>query len=312
MGVRSLTHDGRGRIRLVWRLLLFLLVVEAVVAAVGWAIPGHSVWSASAALLVGALGGGVLLLRLEGRAPGALGFHLAPSVPGEVGKGGVLGLGLAAVVVAGITLAGGVRWAGEAGSPGGWLEGAMAAGALLALAAAAEEALLRGYPLQALAEGMGPGWALVATSAGFGALHLGNPGATPLGAVNTAAAGLLLGALVLRTGSLWWATGAHLGWNWGVAYLADLPVSGIEVADAPWVSATPVGPGWLGGGAFGPEGSVVATLGFLAAAAACWWGPWLSLEGAAAARRLPPAGLESERNGSASPGRRGPEEERRT
>jgi hypothetical protein len=300
--VRVLTHDGRGRIRLVWRLLLFLMVAEAVVVGVGWAIPGRGLWGASTALLAGALAAGFLLLRLEGRTPGALGFHLAPSAPGEVGKAFVLGLGLAALVVAGITLAGGVRWAGEAGSLGGWLEGAMRAAAFLALAAAAEEALLRGYPLQALAEGMGPGWALVATAAGFGALHLGNPGASPLGAANTAAAGLFLGAVVLRTGSLWWATGAHLGWNWGVAYMADLPVSGIEVADAPWVSATPVGPGWLGGGAFGPEGSVVATLGFLAAAAACWWGPWLSREGAAAARRLPAAGLESERNLAASPG----------
>jgi uncharacterized protein len=310
--VRTLTHDRRGRIRLVWRLLLFLLVVEAVVAVVGWALPGRGLWGASTALLAGALGAGFLLLRLEGRAPGALGFHLAPSVPGEVGKGGALGLGLAVLVVAGITLAGGVRWAREAGSLGGWLEGAVRAGAFLALAAAAEEALLRGYPLQALAEGMGAGWALVATSAAFGALHLGNPGATPLGAANTAAAGLFLGAVVLRTGSLWWAAGAHLGWNWGVGWLADLPVSGIEVADAPGVAAIPVGPDWLGGGAFGPEGSVVATLGFLAAAAACWWGPWLSLESAAAARRLPAAGLGSERNAAASPGRHEPEEERGT
>ncbi len=307
--MRSLTHDGRGRIRLVWRLLLFLLVVEAVVVVVGWVVPGRSLWSASTALLAGSLGAGLLLLRLEGRRAGSLGFHLAGSVPGEVGKGGGLGLGLAVLVVAGITLAGGVRWAREAGSAWGWVEGAVRAGVLLAIAAAAEEALLRGYPLQALAEGMGPGWALAATSAGFGALHLGNPGAGAMGAVNTAAAGLFLGAVVLRTGSLWWATGAHLGWNWGVAYLADLPLSGIEVADAPGVAATVVGPGWLGGGAFGPEASVVATVGFLAAAAACWWGPWLSLESAAAARRRPAVGLESERNVAASSGRRGPGEE---
>ncbi len=312
MAVRSLTHDRHGRIRLVWRLLLFLLVVGVVAVVVGWAIPGRSLWSASTALLVGALGAGFLLLRLEGRRAGALGFHLASSVPGEVGKGGGLGLGVAVLVVVGITMAGGVRWAREAGSAWGWMEGAVRSGAFLALAAGAEEALLRGYPLQALAEGVGPGWALVATSAGFGLLHLGNPGASPLGAVNTVAAGLFLGAVVLRTGSLWWATGAHLGWNWGVAYLADLPVSGAEVADAPGVMATVVGPDWLGGGAFGPEGSVVCTVGFLAAAAACWWGPWLSLEGAAAARRLPPAGLESERNVAAASGRRGLGEERGT
>lgn len=278
MDVRGLTHDRYGRIRLPWRLLLYLVVVEGVREVVVWAIPGPGLQGAFAALLAGALVAGLLLLRLEGRAPGALGFHLAPSVPAEVAKGGALGLALAGMVVAGIALAGGVGWTREAGSVGGWVEGALRTGAFLALAAAAEEALLRGYPLRALTEEMGPGWALAATSAAFGALHLGNPGASALGAANTAAAGLLLGAVVLRTGSLWWATGAHLGWNWGVAYLADLPLSGVEVADAPGMEAVPEGPVWLGGGAFGPEGSVVATLGFTAAAAACWWGPWLAAE----------------------------------
>ncbi len=270
--MRALTHDRRGRVRLIWRLLLFLVVAASVTWVVDWGLPGRGLGGGFAALLVGAVAAGLLLLRWEGKDPGTLGFRLAASAPGELGKGGALGLGLAVAVVATVTLAGGVAWAWGPGSAGGWLEGATRAGVFLALAAAAEEALLRGYPLQALAEEVGPGWALAATSAGFGALHLGNPGAEALGAVNTAAAGLFLGALVLRTGSLWWATGAHAGWNWGLAYLADLPVSGVEVADAPWVEATPVGPGWLGGGAFGPEGSVVATAAFLAAAAACWWG----------------------------------------
>lgn len=281
----SLTHDGEGRIRLLWRILLFLGTTLAVMTVAGLVLPLEGITGASAATLLGALVAGWILLGMEGRGPGALGFHLAPSVPREALVGFGLGLAVAVVVAAGLALLGGARWSGEEGTLGGWVAGAVAAAAFLALPAAAEEALLRGYPLQALAERWGGGWALVATSALFGALHATNPGASAMAVTNTAAAGLFLGAVVLRTGSLWWGTGAHLGWNWGLGYLADLPVSGLEVADAPWVRGGAEGPAWLGGGAFGPEGSVVATAAFLAAAGLCWWGPWLRREGAADERR---------------------------
>lgn len=281
----SLARDGEGRIRLVWRILLFLGLALAVMTVAGAVLPLEGITGASAATLVGALVAGWALLRLEGRGPGALGFHLAPSVPREVVLGLGLGVALAVAVVAVLAATGGARWGSEPGSWAGWLRGGAGAAAFLALPAAAEEALLRGYPLQALSRRWGAGTGLVVTSVLFGAMHAANPGASALGVANTGAAGLFLGAVYLRTGSLWWATGAHLGWNWGLGYLADLPVSGLEVADAPWVAGRVAGPAWLGGGDFGPEGSVVALVGFAAAAALCWWGPWLKVEKAAAERR---------------------------
>lgn len=289
------TREGGGRLRLGWRLLAFLGVATAVTGIAAALLP-RGIWWGAGATLAGALAGGWTALALEGRGPGALGFHLAPSVPREVGQGFALGAALAMAVVALLLAAGGVRWGTEAGAAGAWVTGAMRTLALLAVAAAAEEAFLRGYLLRALAEGWGAGGALVATSLAFGALHLGNPGATLLGGAGTAAAGLFLGAVVLRTGSLWWGTGAHLGWNWGVAYLADLPVSGMEVADAPWVAPAPAGPAWLGGGAFGPEASVVAVAGFLGAAAWCWWGGRLRPEPAAEAHWKRATGSEDRRD----------------
>ena len=287
------------------RLLLYVAVALAVTWGVGGALPVSGITGNAAALLVGSLAAGWSLLRLEGRGPGALGFHLAPSAPREGLAGGAVGVGLALLVVAAVGGLGGVAWSPEGGSVSGWLVGAGSAAAFLALPAAAEEALVRGYPLQLLTARLGAGWGMVLTAMVFGALHGANPGATVLGAVNTGAAGLFLGAIYLRTGSLWWATGAHLGWNWGLGYLADLPVSGVDVADAPWVGATPAGPWWLGGGDFGPEGSVVATAAFLAAAAACWWGPWLRVEPAARIRR-PLAVLE--RDEKRAPARSGPDQ----
>lgn len=277
-------RTAEGRIRLAWRILYFLGVAMALTALVGLLLPAGLVGGA-AATLVGAVGAGVLALRLDDRPPGALGFYLAPSVPGEVVRGLVLGVALGGLVVSAVAAAGGAGWRHDAGSAGAWVVGGVGAMALFALPAAAEEALLRGYLLQALAESWGAGWALGLTSVAFGALHLPNPGITLLGAVNTAAAGLFLGAVYLRTGSLWWATGAHLGWNWTLGFLADLRVSGLDVVDAPLVQGMSTGAAWLGGGAFGPEGSVLATVGFVAGAALCWWGPWLTPTGAARNRR---------------------------
>jgi membrane protease YdiL (CAAX protease family) len=234
-------------------------------------VPRELPWSALPTLL-GALLAGWGLLSLEGRPAASLGFRLdRGAVRGVVvGLGlGVL-LGLLAVVL--IAAAGAVRWSAEGGDLGEWLLAGMATLWMLALPAAAEEAMLRGYPLQALAEVWGAGWALVVTSIVFALLHLPNPSVDWVGLVNIAGAGLFLGALFLRTRSLWWASGAHLGWNWSHAFLADLSVSGLELVDAPLVEPVLSGPAWLSGGGFGPEGSLLATVVVFAAAAWTWRG----------------------------------------
>jgi hypothetical protein len=126
-----------------------------------------------------------------------------------------------------------------------------------------------------LAEAWGGAWAVVATACVFGLLHLFNPGTSWLSTLNVVAAGLLLGVVFVRTSSLWWTTGVHLGWNWSHGYVADVAVSGLDLVDAPMYEGVTSGPDWLGGGTFGPEGSVVTTVVLLGSSAACWWGPWL-------------------------------------
>jgi membrane protease YdiL (CAAX protease family) len=267
---------AEGRIRLGWRLALFIVVAAFVALGAGYFLPPSTgLVGGAAVLLIGAVVAGWILLALDGRTPGALGFHLSREAPLESGLGLLLGIGLGLAVVALMALVGVVRWAPEPGGVVAWLSGALGALAFLALPAAAEEALLRGYPLQALAEAWGGMWAVVLTASVFGLLHLPNPGAGLLTTVNVVAAGLLLGAVYLRTSSLWWASGVHLGWNWAHGYAADVPVSGLEVVNAPGYEGVLSGPAWLGGGVFGPEGSILSTIVLLTATAACWWGPWL-------------------------------------
>ncbi len=258
-----------GRLRLGWRLALFVVVTVSVAGVIGLALPATLI-SGSLALLVGSLTAGVLLLATDGRDPGALGFYLGRAAVTESLWGVVLGTVVALGVVLTLYVAGGLRWSAQEGTLIQWVTTGLGALAFLALPAAAEEALLRGYPLQALAERWGPLAALAITALVFAALHRGNPGVTWIGTLNVAVAGIFLGVVYLRTGSLWWATGAHLGWNWANGFLADVPVSGLELMDAPFYEGVMQGPAWLGGGSFGPEGSVVSTALLGAITVWCW------------------------------------------
>lgn len=130
------------------------------------------------------------------------------------------------------------------------------------LAAAAEEAAFRGYPLQTLLRSL-PAWAaVVPSSLLFASIHLLNPNVVRgFTFVNTVLAGIWLAVAYLRTRSLWFALGLHWSWNWTMGALLGLPVSGItQVAPAPLLRAADLGPAWLTGGHYGLEGGLACTL----------------------------------------------------
>jgi membrane protease YdiL (CAAX protease family) len=265
----TIMREPGGRLRLGWRLSFFVVLAATLAIAVAFVLP-QGMLTTSFAILVGAGVAGALLLALDDRPAEALGFHVGRSALSESGLGLLLGIVVAAVVVGLMAAFGVLGWAADEGGAGAWMTGAASALLFLAVPAAAEEALLRGYPIQAIAEVHGPTAALLVTSAVFGALHLTNPNVTWIGTLNVTVAGAFLGVVYLKTLSLWWATGAHLGWNWTHGYLADVPVSGLELMDAPLYEGTVSGPEWLGGGAFGPEGSLVATAVLFVVTLLCW------------------------------------------
>lgn len=258
------------------RIFLFLSLTALGTVAASFLVPTELPYGA-APLLVGSLLGGWVMLRLDGRGPGALGFYLAPSVWKEA----LFGLGLGVMVAGAVTVAmvayGALRWSPESGGALEYLREGGASLWLFTIPAAGEEAFMRGYLFQALAEAWGGPWALWITSFLFGILHLGNPNTSWIGLANIVVAGLFLGVVYLKTASLWWATGAHLGWNWAHGFLSDLPVSGLELVDTPLMEPLTRGPEWLSGGSFGPEGSVLTTLTLLVATVVIWETSWLRL-----------------------------------
>lgn len=153
---------------------------------------------------------------------------------------------------------GGGAWGSDAGSWRGYLMHGVATLLLLAPAAIAEELTFRGAPLILFASALGRGPATIVMAVLFALAHAANPNVTLTGLVNIGLAGVVLAMAVFSSGGLAAATGLHLGWNAGLAWL-DAPVSGIAPA-TPLIDFLPGTPAWWTGGAFGPEGGLAATV----------------------------------------------------
>ncbi len=120
-----------------------------------------------------------------------------------------------------------------------------------------EEIMFRGVLFRIVEEGAGTWAALVVSALFFGAVHIGNPGATVWSSAAIAIeAGLLFGLIYHLTRSLPLCMGLHASWNFMQGTVYGIPVSG-TTADG-WLVSQRSGPDWLSGGFFGAEASVVA------------------------------------------------------
>src|SRR5581483_1230200 len=112
--------------------------------------------------------------------------------------------------------------------------------AIFVFAAAAEEILFRGYPLQTLTRANLAWLGILLTSVPFAAVHLNNPHAVA-------------------------------GFTFVNASLLGLPVSGIErIAPAPLLKGLNLGPDWLTGGAYGIEGGAACTIALIVSTLVIW------------------------------------------
>ncbi len=225
-------------------------------AALNW-------WTATPVLAAAFAATWVLAVRIDGHPLSALG--LRRGLPGlkELGFGILVGCALIGAAILALVIPGWVSLTAPAAVP------MLAGGAVTLLllgAAFAEELLFRGYPFRVLHRRFGPVPAVIATSVAFGLMHGANPGVTPLALVNLTLAGVLLGVAYWRSGSLWFVTGLHFGWNWVMA-ASGLPVSGLDVSIS-GLEAGVTGPVLWTGGPFGPEGALMIT--FVTALGTVW------------------------------------------
>ena len=297
MSGQQLFLNSFGRLRSGWRLLIFVFIYVALLFIFGllargaYAVAVRISPSADAGpflqdvvfrsmLLAAALIAGFICTRLlEGLPLRALGlwFHtrwLRDFLFGSVL--GVLSLALATLIA---TIGGGLRFTISGRELLFQVIQTLVFTAMLfIIAALAEEALLRGYPLQTMTRAGLFGFGAIITSVAFAALHIGNPNfQLGIAVLNLAIAGIWFAIAYWRTRSLWFPLGIHWAWNWALGSLFGLPVSGLtEIAPHPLLRGVDLGPAWLTGGGYGVEGGIAGTVALIVSTIFVWRTRWVN------------------------------------
>ena len=278
-----------GRLRSGWRALIFCLAFLAILLLIVTVLRG--VYGAlfdlgpfprlsflpdlifRISLLLASLGAGYLCARwLEGLPWRSLGLTLHQNWLRDLLIGFAIGF-VALAVAVGIAAAGGGLRLSFTGTATILPVARSLVGSafLLCVAALAEEALFRGYPLQTFARARLPWVGILVTLLFFAYVHLSNPNVM-LGMtfLNTSLAGLWLGIGYLRTRSLWFPLGLHWAWNWALGAFFGLPVSGMDLVSNPLFRGFDTGPEWLTGGNYGVEGGIAGTIALVLVTVYTW------------------------------------------
>lgn len=272
MSRRRILVTDAGALRAPWRVIFFCVASLAALVIVGvlvgpilaWLLAlfgaarvSNDSWIEALALLVST----AFMIRYVERRPWRdVWMDRGAARPTLLLLGFALGT-FAIAVPTGLLIVGG--WLRNDGSVAGSWWGAMLRVSLTLIPAALfEELLTRGYILSALRDSWGWLWAVVATSVGFGLLHLMNNGATVASVSLVTLAGFFLAAVLYATRSLYAAWAAHFAWNWTMAAVFHVAVSGYPL-EAPNYRYVDAGPDWATGGEWGPEGGAPAALGMV-------------------------------------------------
>ena len=228
-------------------------------------------------LLTAALGAGYLCARfLEGLPWRSLGLIFHAGWFRDLVIGSVMGFIALALAVGIATVGNGIDLSLNKAPALSLLRSMLGSATLLVVAALAEEAIFRGYPLQTLARAQLVSLGLAVTSIAFALAHLGNPNVIPGGTIiNTVLAGVWLAVAYMRTRSLWLPLGLHWSWNWALGWFFGIPISGANLVSNPLFKAADQGPEWFTGGSYGIEGGLAGTIALVVATVFVWRAPWL-------------------------------------
>ena len=259
---------GPNGLRVVWRLAIYIAALVSLASALSFALrialpPSKGLVPPIAGFLIGecillasAILPALALARLEGRRFGDYGLPMEGALGKPFWSGA--GWGIVAFTVLILVMRGiGVFSFGGLALHGARLVKFAVFWALLFLVVGLfEEFTARGYTMFTLSQGIGFWPAAVLLSAAFGGVHLNNTGEAWAGAAGAAAIGLFFCLTLRRTGTLWFAVGMHLSWDWSETYFYSVPDSGL-VLPGHLLNSSFHGPVWLTGGSVGPEGSVL-------------------------------------------------------
>ena len=291
MDAKWIFLDDSGRLRSGWRFAIFFagfIVAAIIIGAAGGAIiyslgvplaPGTSSFLVAngvlmliPALLVGWLCG----KYLEGLPFRALGTWFTRGWFRNLIAGLLVGAGTLTLAVFIAYVLGGLRFESVVVDAAVLTRSLAISFVIFAVAAAAEEALFRGYILQTFNRS-GLAWIGIGlTSLFFGIVHLQNPSASIISTLDTVIAGIWFGIAYLKTRDLWFVWGMHLIWNWMQGAIFGIEVSGMtDFVTASVLKEVDLGPVWLTGGSYGIEGGIASTIALIISTAFIYYLPFL-------------------------------------
>ncbi|HEX3430000.1 MAG TPA: CPBP family glutamic-type intramembrane protease [Rhizomicrobium sp.] len=258
-----------GKLRPIWRALLFLVVSTFVVSpALDWTFshavqwlrlnyflsPGAIALNEFENFLIALICTGAFALY-ERRRVDSYGLPIDGAFGPRTFEGVAAGFAMAGAVALGMILGGGMQIKGLA------LSGGALAGYALAWLGAnicvgvAEEFLFRSYFQQTLWKAIGFWPSAIAIALLFAADHyFFKAGENIWDVITLVSLSLLLSYSILRTGTLWFAVGFHMAFDYMQLFVIGTP-NGTLIPAGRLLNAHFTGPAWLTGGALGTEAS---------------------------------------------------------
>lgn len=136
--------------------------------------------------------------------------------------------------------------------------GALVFGLFLIVQGLIDEVIMRGMLISGLSALLGGRRvaAVLIAAVLFGATHMFFKGASTLSVISNGLGGVMYGLAFILTGRIWLGFGLHFAWNFVQGPILGFILSGHPVQGAIF-RIDDLGPAWLTGGAYGPEGGVV-------------------------------------------------------
>ena len=222
-------------------------------------------------LAAAAISSAICAQVLERRTFGSVGFRLHRGWARDFALGSLMGAASLAIAVGIAASLRAITFDVQTRDLAPLVRGFLIVSVFFIIAGATEELIFRGFPFQALVHNLGGARAIAITSLIFGLAHLSNPSASIFSTVNTILAGIWLGLAYLMTRSLWLATALHWSWNFAMAFVFGLPVSGFTtLRQLAWLRGKIGEPLWVSGGSYGPEAGAAATIALMVSTLVIW------------------------------------------
>jgi uncharacterized protein len=291
MGVETIFFDSKRRLRSGWRFVIFVvgfvIVAALLLIPISLAFPRESrvptsrtfLAVSNAAILAAALLVGWFCNRYLERLPfEALGSSVTVGWLSRFAIGFIAGaLTIGVAVIIGMSFNGLSFTLNDVG----WNaigRTFVVSFLVFSIAAASEEAVCRGYPMQTFFHSNLKAFGIVFLAALFASGHLDNRNFQAFAWFNTFLAGVWFGVAYWKTGDLWFPFGMHLAWNWILGAIFGIEVSGSTViATTPLLKEIDRGPAWLTGESYGIEGGIACTIALITSTIIIYLWPYLSV-----------------------------------